>query len=289
MATVEVNGTSLQYVEHGHGVPVVFVHGSASDYRTWQRQLEVFGESYRAIAYSRRYHWPNDKIPDGAAYAMAEQVGDLEAVLRALDATPAHLVGHSYGGLVCLLLATRAPELVRTLVLAEPPLMTLFVSIPPKPPQILRLLFHRPRTAVGIIKLGALGLGPATAAVKRGDTEAAMRLTGTAILGKRAFRDLTEERAAQVRDNLIKEELLSPESLPALDADQVRKVQRPVLLVGGDRSPRVFARLTDYLEELLPNAERTDVPDASHIMHEDNAGAYDQAVLSFFCRHSVSK
>jgi pimeloyl-ACP methyl ester carboxylesterase len=37
----------------------------------------------------------------------------------------------------------------------------------------------------------------------------------------------------------------------------------------------------DRLEELLPNAARVEIPDASHIMHEDNPDAYHQAVLSF--------
>jgi len=288
MATVEVNGASLEYVEHGRGEPIVFVHGSAGDHRTWHLQRDAFGESFRAIAYSRRYHWPNAKIPDGAEYAMAEQVDDLEAVVRALDAAPAHLVGHSYGGFVCLLLAARAPELVRSLVLAEPPVMSLFVTIPPKPLEILALMFRSPRTAVGIVKLGALGLGPATAAFERGDTEVAMRLIGTAILGREAFRRLSEARAEQVRDNLIREELLSSSFLPPLDAAQVRSIRRPVLLVGGDRSPRVFARLMDHLQALLSRAERIEVPDASHIMHEDNAAAYNQAVLSFLSRNQVS-
>jgi pimeloyl-ACP methyl ester carboxylesterase len=42
----------------------------------------------------------------------AEHVDDLEALLRLLDAAPAHLVGHSYGAFVCLLLAIRKPQIV---------------------------------------------------------------------------------------------------------------------------------------------------------------------------------
>jgi len=41
-------------VERGTGEPVVFVHGSASDYRTWHSQLDELGQRYRTIAYSRR-------------------------------------------------------------------------------------------------------------------------------------------------------------------------------------------------------------------------------------------
>jgi hypothetical protein len=78
-----------------------------------------------------------------------------------------------YGAFVRLLLAIREPGLARTLVLAEPPVITLFVSNSPKPSEILRLMLSRPRTAVSIVRFGATGVGPATAAAKRGDTEAA--------------------------------------------------------------------------------------------------------------------
>ncbi|NIT60692.1 MAG: alpha/beta fold hydrolase, partial [Aliifodinibius sp.] len=73
----------------------------------------------------------------------------------------AHLVGHSYGAFLSLLLAMRQPDYVRTLVLAEPPAITLFVSNNPKPLEILKLLVSRPRTAAAIIKFGAKGVTPA--------------------------------------------------------------------------------------------------------------------------------
>jgi pimeloyl-ACP methyl ester carboxylesterase len=50
-----VDGAALAYREQGEGEPVVFVHGSSSDLRTWERQLPAIGASYRAIAYSRRH------------------------------------------------------------------------------------------------------------------------------------------------------------------------------------------------------------------------------------------
>lgn len=72
------------------------------------------------IAYSRRYHWPN--LPPGkdADASVERQAGDLAAIIQAMGIAPAHTVGHSYGGAVALDLTLRPPELVRTLVLAEP-------------------------------------------------------------------------------------------------------------------------------------------------------------------------
>jgi pimeloyl-ACP methyl ester carboxylesterase len=216
---------------------------------------------------------------------MTQQVEDLTAVLRALDAAPAHLVGHSYGAFLALLLAIKTPTLVRSLVLAEPPVVTLFVSMPPKPTEIARLAVTNPRTAFGIVKFGATGIGPATAAFRRGQSDEGARIFGNAVLGRTTFQRLTDVRQDQVRANTIKAEFLGS-GLAPLNGDDVRTVQAPTLLVTGQRSRRLFHRLTDRLEELLPHTERVNIPDASHIMHEDNPSTYNEAVSSFLAKQT---
>jgi pimeloyl-ACP methyl ester carboxylesterase len=262
----------------------VFVHGSASDYRTWEGQQRAFARHFRTIRYSRRYHWPNTQIAEGADYAMAEHVDDLEALIRSLEAAPAHLVGHSYGAILCLLLAMREPGLVRSLVLAEPPAITLFVSNEPKPAEILKLLVTRPRTAVAILQFGARGVAPAAEAMQRDDMETALRVFGRATLGREAFDRLSASRLDQARDNLIKAELLGSGFAP-LDETAIRALQTPTLLLNGQESPRLFHRVIDRLEELLSHAERVKIPGASHIMHEDKPAAYRDVVLSFLTDH----
>jgi pimeloyl-ACP methyl ester carboxylesterase len=286
MASVEINGSTLEFDEAGSGEPLVLVHGSASDHRTWQLQREAFKERFRVIRYSRRFHWPNEPIADGADYSMGEHVDDLHTLLRSLDAAPAHLVGHSYGAFLCLLLAMRDSSLVKTLVLAEPPVITLFVSSAPKPLELLQLLATRPRTAAAIVKFGAKGVAPATKAFKKGDMEAGIRTFGDAVFGPGGFDGLPDGRKAIVRDNVtnVSAELLGSGFLP-LSPDQVRAVQAPTLLVTGERSISLFSRLTDRLEELLPNTDRIEIPGASHMMHEDNVPDYNAAVLSFVEGH----
>ena len=121
--TVPANGVRLHCVEQGVGEPVVFIHMGGTDWRYWEAQLPAFAErGWRAIAYSRRFAQPNDNpmVPDYSPRVDAE---DLEALLGAIGAAPAHLVGASIGGFAALLLALRRPDLVRSLVLAEPPLL----------------------------------------------------------------------------------------------------------------------------------------------------------------------
>jgi pimeloyl-ACP methyl ester carboxylesterase len=287
MAQVTVNGETLEYGEIGRGEPLVLVHGSASDYRTWHLQQEAFAERFRVIYYSRRYHWPNDPIPDGTDYSMDEQVADLIALVRSLDAAPAHLVGHSYGAFLCLLVAMQEPSLVRTLVLSEPPAITLFVSSTPKPLELLKLLATRPRTAAAIIKFGAKGVGPASKAFRDGDMTTGIRTFGDAVFGPGGYERLPEPRKSQVNDNLsnVKAELLGSGFMP-LEAKALQRINVPALLVTGEKSIGLFHRVTERLDELLPRAERVEIPGASHMMHEDNAPAYVREVLLFLERHS---
>lgn len=284
MSTIQLNGATFEYRELGEGQPLVLVHGSAGDYRTMQMQQDAFGQQYRTIAYSRRYHWPNNPIAPDADYSMTEQLEDLESLVDTMDVAPAHFVGHSYGAVLCLLLAMKRPELVRTLVLAEPPVYRLFISNTPRPVELLKLLFTRPRTAAAVIKFGATGLGPATSLAEKGNTAAAMQKFGEAVLGQEFYDGLSAERLAQVQANTIRAEFTGS-GMVALDENLIRQLQQPVLLINGARSPALFHRLADRLEEMLPSIERIEISDASHIMHEDNPTAYNAAVLSFLAKH----
>jgi len=286
--TATVNGTTLAYREQGEGEPVVFVHGTASDLRAWEQQLPVVGRSHRAIAYSRRFARPNEDIAPEADDQMLPHVEDLAAFLRAIDAAPAHLVGNSWGAFICLLAAVRHPDLVRTLVLEEPPVLSLFVSTPPRPSELLHLFVTRPRTAIAILRFGAGTIGPAQKAFQRGQDEEAMRTFGHGVLGKEPFEQLPEARKEQMRENLnsMRAQLLG-EGFPPLGDDDVSGIQAPVLLLTGERSPSVFIRLTDRLEELLPTVSRVDIPDASHVMHEENACATNEAIVGFLGQHRL--
>ena len=280
MTKLRINGTALEYAQHGSGQPIVLVHGSASDARTWKAQRDAFSRRYRVITYSRRYHWPNAPIPDGADYAMAEQLQDLGSLIQSLAIAPTHLVGHSYGAFLALLLATEHPDLARSLVLAEPPVVTLFVSNEPKPMELLKLAVRRPRTAAAIVRFGATGIAPAKAAAERGDMKEAMRIFGTAVLGKEAYQRLSRSRMEQVHANSFRAEFLGTGFLP-LVADRLHAVRTPTLLVTAERSPVLFHRLADGLAELLPDVRRVQVAAASHMMHEDNPAAFNNAVLAF--------
>lgn len=124
--TVEGAGAALAYRETGSGRAAVVVHDVAADSATWAPSLRRIGG--RAIAYDRR-GYGDSTTPEGyAGTTVEEQAEDLAALLRALRAAPALLVGDGFGALVALDVAKRHPGLVASLVLVDTPLNAFVAS-----------------------------------------------------------------------------------------------------------------------------------------------------------------
>lgn len=287
---VDVNGARLEYVERGKGEPVVFVHGGISDWRTWRAQLQPVAEAgYRAIAYSRRFFWPNTPIRSEERSNSDLHAADLIGFLEATHATPAHLVGNSWGGLVALQAALQRPDLVRTMALEEPAILRLFLTnVPPSGLDVLKLLVTRPRLGVAFVKFGATAAGPAEKLFRQGRPEEALLKFVGGVVGLEAYHALPDERKQQMRDNVAELEAnLTRDAFDPLDRDAVKRLNVPTLLLGGERSPKLMRRMLDLLEGLLPRAERVRLAGVSHVMHEEDPAATNAAVLAFLGRHRL--
>ena len=274
-STIRVNDVDLAYVTQGDGVPVIFVHGGLGDYRNWDAQMGPFAERYRAVAYSRRYHWPNARPGEGVHYRAAQHAADLGALIEALGLAPAHVVGSSYGALTALILATARPELFRSLVLGEPPLLLWLARLPGGQP-----LFDA---------FMANAFGPAREAFARGEAEAGVRRFFDGALGPGVFDRFPAPARQQRLDNAaeMRVETATPseEYFSALSPEDVARLQTPTLLLEGALSPTMFGLMTDELARVLPHAERATIPAASHGMHGQNPPAYNAAVLAFLAEH----
>lgn len=280
--SVGVNGTALAVIDRGAGDPLVFVHGSGSDLRTWRHQLDAFAERYRTILYSRRYHVPNAPIPAEVADPIQAHVDDLVSLVRRLDAAPAHVVGHSWGGLVALLAVRQEPALFRSMTLIEPPTVSMHVSVPPTPLQIIRLLASRPRLALAIIRFGAGVIGPSERAFRKGDDTRAVETFGRGVLGDRYFEALSPERYAQAWENRGPDRALAlHRGFPDLGGMSFAAVRLPTLLIAGADSPRLFTLLLEALRERLPDARLQVIENASHIVQEDAPEGLNAAIENF--------
>jgi pimeloyl-ACP methyl ester carboxylesterase len=104
----------------GTGPPVLLIHGGAEDASMHAAQAEaIAARGFRVVSYDRRGTGASTREgwPGGGADQHAD---DAAALLRALDAVPATVLGFSSGGVVALALAARHPEVVREVIAWEP-------------------------------------------------------------------------------------------------------------------------------------------------------------------------
>lgn len=119
MPQVRVNGVALYYEERGAGTPIVGLHGAGSAAVFWEDAAERLSELGRVVTYDRRGSWRSELPESYDATTVREHADDALALMTALDAEPAVLVGRSYGGTVALELALRHPQAVLGLALLE--------------------------------------------------------------------------------------------------------------------------------------------------------------------------
>jgi pimeloyl-ACP methyl ester carboxylesterase len=262
----KVNGAQLAYLDIGKGQPIVLVHGALSDYRQWTPQIEALSKRYRIIAYSRRYHYPNPPANDRSDYSYAVNEADLVGLIRSLRLGKVHLLGHGYGGFVATLIARDHPEVVRTLILAEP---GVYSMIPWKKDR---------RAAVDGLKAAAASSGDA---VRAGDPERAAKQFYAVVQGSAgAFDSLPEPQRRIMRDN-AGTLLLGIESPPAFPCEQVHRIAARTLLIEGDAATRNEHGAIAGLDRCLPNRTRALIKNASRVVNRGNPDAFNDAVVQF--------
>ena len=104
------------------GLPVIFLHGVASDSSTWKHVLPKLPPHYRAITIDLLGFGSSPK-PRHISYTMQDHARAVTKTIRRLGMNkPAVIVGHSMGALIAIDIAENNPQLVHSLVLVGAPL-----------------------------------------------------------------------------------------------------------------------------------------------------------------------
>src|SRR6201997_1319237 len=112
------DGVKLYYEETGSGIPIVFVHEFAGDYRAWEPQVRYFSRRYRCLPHNARGYPPSDVPKEAARYSQDRARDDIRAVLDGLKIDKAHIVGLSMGGFATLHFGFTYQDRARSLVIA---------------------------------------------------------------------------------------------------------------------------------------------------------------------------
>jgi len=274
-------GITLHYIEKGHGPTVIFVHGSLGDYSYWQDQVRSFAPRYRAIAYSRRYNYPNDN-PAQVDYSAITDAEDLSKLIDALHLGRVYVVSHSYGALTALFLAKSHPEKIRAMVLAEPPAVSLLQHLSP------------PDTRAGedaFADIQSRMIAPMRKAFARGDTDRGVAAFIDYVFAKPGAWDAMSSEAHQetLKDAHEWQVMMTSGTLfPEIKVEDVREIEVPTLLVSGARSYSFLGLIDRELERTLPHAQRIVFGDAGHQMwlaHPVECRTYTEAFFEMSSPH----
>lgn len=111
---IVVDGISAHYYDEGSGHPVVFLHGAGGNSGYWLRIVAEVGRENRAIAVDLPGFGQTGRISDDEPEEVAVF---LWKFFDAIGLARPVIVGHSYGGLLSLMMALGRPEQVRGTVL----------------------------------------------------------------------------------------------------------------------------------------------------------------------------
>jgi pimeloyl-ACP methyl ester carboxylesterase len=270
MPLVDVNGTELFVERRGDaGDPMVLVHGSWVDHRTWNVVLPKLAGSFSVVAYDRRGHGRSARVP--GPYRIADDVADLVGVLEKLDHYPAHVVGLSLGGTIALRLAAERADLFRSVVVHEPPIYSLLEEASP-----------------GLAELRARGAAVA-ARINAGDRRGAARMFLDAVASTSGDWDRIgpagQELLVAHADRWLAE--YEGEGTFDLDPTGLSEFYAPALLTSGELGPPTFGRILDALAPRLPNVTRQRLPGTGHLPHLTDPDLYVGVLFSFCAERNV--
>lgn len=112
------DGTQLYGRESGSGPLLLLIHGACTDSDFYKDTAELLSQWFHVICYNRRGHVRSGTLDTGDA--ISTHAKDASALLFHFSSQPAYVVGHSYGGVVAMELASQHPEQIKKLLLNEP-------------------------------------------------------------------------------------------------------------------------------------------------------------------------
>lgn len=263
-----VNGYPLAYRDLGQGVPIVLVHGSITDYRTWEPQFDAFSKSHRVIAVSLRHFYPEAWKGEGSTFSIEQHAADVAELIKRLNLGKVHLVGWSRGGAVAIEIAKAYPRLIRTLVMEDGSIV-MPVDETPEAQKAAEAMANNRRT----LQENLRSSGP----------ERAAEVFADAINGPGMWQKAPPATKEIVLQNIYT--ALGDKSRPSTTCADLQKFEFPVLLMTGEKSPKSFAFFYGEMRKCKGFPEPIVIPNAIHNIHRSATEPYNKAVLEFVSRH----
>lgn len=270
--TVEVSGYPISYIESGTGVAVVMLHGAWVDHRFLSPQIAEFSKTNRAIAPSLRHYYPEPWDGKEGTFSVTQHAADVAAMIRQLDLGKVHLLGHSRGGAVAVNVARQAPDLIRTLILADAGGLEPLLA----DQSVAQKRVENPAKLAVFLR----------SSMDAGDRRATAQTAWNTATGAGAWERMPPEIQQMLADNIGTMTTKAPYDIPAISCDDIRKFNFPIMILHGERSQKIYSDMSAAMRQCKPDlAEATMVPNGSHNMQYDNPTFFNKAVLDFMQRN----
>jgi pimeloyl-ACP methyl ester carboxylesterase len=233
--------------------------------RQWGRLSEILAPTHRVLAPDLLGSGDNPPWPDEQPFDLAQDVDAIEQLVDGLG-EPVHLVGHSYGGLLALTLARRAPAKIRSLTAYDP---------------VAFGILHAASDAVGLADLERAGRNPVFTDFARGGDDAWFEVFVDYWNGPGAWRGMTRtgrESFLRVGRKVFDEVWsLMHDRTPA---SAYAGIEAPALFLGGETSPKAARRVVALLGEALPRGRVRMVPGAGHMGPLTHGAVVNEAIAA---------
>jgi pimeloyl-ACP methyl ester carboxylesterase len=254
---------------------VVALHASASSARQWRALAERIEPQWRVLAVDLHEHgvmppWSTVGAPrppltlEDEAALVAPQLADAG---RVAEGGGVHLVGHSYGGVVALKVASQHPQYVRSLALYEPVAFRLLLDDPASHAET-----HEALTVAEAMQ----------SRIERDDFEGAAQRFVDYWSGSGTWEALSPD----ARERVARQMPVVLQHFGALfnERRQVQAAQRlhqPVLLLSGERTTATVRRIVQRLQTLVSHAAHETLPGMGHMGPITHAGLVNERLAAF--------
>jgi pimeloyl-ACP methyl ester carboxylesterase len=262
------DGVKLHYEETGSGVPIVFAHEFAGDFRSWEPQVRHFTRRYRCIAYNARGYPPSDVPAEVERYSQVRARDDIRSVMDALGIERAHVVGNSMGGFAALHFGIAYSDRALSCVVAG----CGYGALPAQYAQFQAQSRALAKTMLeeGMAKVAATyGQGPARLQLQAKDPHGFAEF----------IRNFSGHSAQGSANTMLGYQARRP-SLYDLTADMAR-IEAPVLIVAGDEDdPTLEPSL--LMKRTIPGAALAVLPASGHMTNLEEPALFNRLLEDFF-------
>jgi pimeloyl-ACP methyl ester carboxylesterase len=262
MPTIRSGDADIFYESSGEGDPLLLIMGLGTDSKAWVLQVPEFSKTHRVIVYDNR-GVGRSSTPAGP-YSTAQMAADALAVLDATSVERAHVLGVSLGGAIAQHLALKAPERVRSMVLAS--------------------TWAGPSEWRSRLREMQLGI------ISGGGREALVRSRMLFVFAPPLFETATKF-IRLVEQRMLEDSASLGGYLLHLDAaeghdlrDRLGEIRTPTHVVTGRRDILVPFELSQEVASLIPGAS-FHLFDAGHALQAETAVEFNASVLEFINRH----